>query len=88
MAIDLEANEQAMWDNADFEEVGSVAKARAYITAATRYINHTPESASDQGSSLSINKASIRENIRRAQAFIAANSRRQVRFLGPGGSFR
>ena len=72
---------------ADFEEVGSVARAKLFITAAKRWLILRPESASNQSSSLSIGKDSVQELMRRAQDYVAANGttsgggRNSVRFL-------
>lgn len=74
-------------DNADFEEVGSVAKARAFITAATKYLILKPTSQSNQSSSLSWDNNQIQTLQARARDFVAARSNR-VRFLGVGTDFR
>lgn len=83
----------ALWDNGDFEEVGSVAKAKAYITAATRWLALEPASQSDQGSSLSFAPAQVERLMQRARAFVAANSNSSsintgVRFLSASSGFR
>lgn len=77
-----------MVDNADFEESGSVAKARAFATAATKYLILKPTSQSNQSSSLSWDNNQIQALIARARDYIAANSTSKVRFLGVGDSFR
>jgi hypothetical protein len=82
---DVEAD---LVDYADFEEVGSVARARLFVTAAKRWLILRPESASNQSSSLSIGKSSVSDMLNRAQQYIAANSGGSVRFLGPGRGFR
>lgn len=74
-------------DNADFEESGSVAKARAFVTAATKYLILKPTSQSNQSSSLSWDNNQIKDLLARARDFVAANSSR-VRFLGVGTDFR
>ena len=51
MAATIDEILDALSDNADFEEVGSVARARSFITAARRFLS-LPSSQSDQGSSL------------------------------------
>lgn len=63
----------ALHDNADFEETGSVAKARAYITAAVRFLSLEPMNQSDQGSSLQYAAQQINDQLKRARAFVAAN---------------
>lgn len=83
----------ALDTNADFEETGSVTKAKAFITAATRYLVLSPNSQSDQGSSLTINAAQIEALLQRARAFVAASSSSsastsKVRFLSASEGFR
>jgi hypothetical protein len=81
---DIEAD---LIEYADFEEVGSVARAKLFITAAKRWLILRPESASNQSSSLSIGKDSVQELMRRAKDYVAANGttsgggRNSVRFL-------
>ena len=88
---DIEAD---LIDYADFEEVGSVSRARSFITAAKRWLILRAESASNQSSSLSIGKSFVETMLKRAQDFVAANDtvagggRGSVRFLGAGRSFR
>lgn len=88
---DIEAD---LLDYADFEEVGSVARARLFITAAKRWLILRAESASNQSSSLSIGKSFVETMLKRGQDFVAANDtvasggRGGVRFLGVGSSFR
>jgi len=79
----------ALQDNADFEEVGSVAKAKAFVTAAREYLILAPNTAADQGSSMSINADHIERQLQRAQTYIAANAGGGgVRFLGVSRTFR
>jgi hypothetical protein len=88
---DIEAD---LLDYADFEEVGSVARARMFITAANRWLILRAESASNQSSSLSIGKSFVDTMAKRARDYVAANAatsgggRGGVRFLGVGSSFR
>lgn len=72
----LESVEETLLDNADFEEVGSVSKAKAFVTAANRWMILSPESSSNQSSSLSMNKASVETLKARALAFIQVNDKR------------
>lgn len=80
----------ALSDNADFEEARSLAKAKAFVTAAKRFLIIAPQSASDQGSSQTFSVAQIENMMRDAQAFVASSSSPNggVRFLGVGGGFR
>jgi hypothetical protein len=83
----------ALLDNADFEAENSVAKARAFITAANRFLIMTPASQSDKGSSLSMGLAEIRNLLTAARSFVnqadtnsASTSR--VRFLSAKTGWR
>lgn len=72
-------------DNADFEEAASLTKAKAFVTAAKRYLILAPASSSDQGSSLSINASQVHEMLRRAQSYVAVaggSSGSSVRYIG------
>jgi hypothetical protein len=87
---DIEAD---LLDYADFEEVASVARARLFITAAKRWLILRPESASNEGSSLSMSKSVVMDMLKRAQDYVASNdgagsSGGRVRFLGVGSNFR
>jgi hypothetical protein len=75
--------QNAILDNADFEEVGSVAKAKLFATAARRWLILRPQSASHQGNSLTLNAQYVNEMLARAQAYITANSNNSgTTFLG------
>lgn len=74
MAATFDQVADAYLDNADFEESGSVAKAKAFVTACVRLLVLLPSSASDQGSSQAFDQKEIQANKQRAQAFIAANA--------------
>jgi len=88
---DIEAN---LLLYADFEEVASVSRANLFITAAKRWLILRAESASNQGSSLSLGKSFVESMMKRAQDYVAGNANAgsggnaRVRFLGIGGSFR
>lgn len=79
-------------DNADFEASSSVEKARAFITAATRYLVLMPASQSDKGSSLSMSVAEVRMLMDRATNFVnqsvVSASNPSVRFLTCAEGFR
>lgn len=89
--LDIESD---LLEYADFEEVGSVARARSFITAANRWLILTAEASSNQSSSLSIGKSFVSEMLKRAQDYVATNATASsgavsnVRFLGVGSSFR
>lgn len=83
--MDIGEIEDDLIEYADFEEVGSVGRARLFVTAAKRWLILRPESASDQGSSLSMSKSVVEGLLKRAQNYVAANaaagSGGRVRFL-------
>jgi hypothetical protein len=83
--------QDALIENADFEEVASVTKAKAFITAAKRYFILAPNSSSKEGASLSLNIQQVENLMRRAQDYVRANdtannssARPRVNFLGVG----
>ena len=83
---DIEAD---LLDYADFEQVGSVSRAQSFVTAANRWLILKADSASNQSSSMTIGKNYVSDMLKRAQAFVTANSSTGgVRFLQPGGFFR
>jgi hypothetical protein len=77
-------------DNADFEQSTSVSKAQAFITAAVRYFILTPQSQSDQGSSMAISTTQIENLLNRARNFVALNQTvsSNVKFLSVSEGFR
>lgn len=94
MALVIADIEADLLEYADFEEVGSVSRARLFITAAKRWLILRPESASNQSSSMSMSKSVVADLLQRAQNYVSANASTTsgasggVRFLGVGGSFR
>lgn len=83
---DIEAD---LLDYADFEEVGSVSRARSFITAANRWLILRADSASNQSSSMTIGKSFVENMQKRAQAYVAKNtSAGTTRFLQVGSFFR
>lgn len=79
-------------DYSDFEETGSVTRARSFITAAIRFLQQ-PSASADQGSSLGYTPAAIQEQLRIARAFVRANqasssANSSVRFLTTRQGFR
>lgn len=76
---------------ADFEEVGSASRAKSFVTAAKRYLLISPNTQSDQGSSLTISADQIQNLLRRAEQYVDRNSRNSgagVRFLSAAEGFR
>jgi hypothetical protein len=93
MAETFDTIQAALIEYSDYEEVGSVARAKQYITAAKRWLALVAGSASNQGSSLTFNVAQIEAMKDQAIAWVAANDTQRngsgrVRFLGAGSSFR
>jgi hypothetical protein len=91
--FDLEDIENDVLTYADWEEQGSVSRARSFITAANRWCILRADSASNQGSSLSTNKQWVMNMLARAQSFVAAAdtasaSKSRVRFLSVNQGFR
>jgi len=60
-------------DNADFEEVGSVSKAKSFETAAKRWLITAPSSTSKADASLSMNSQQVYDLMLRARHFISVN---------------
>ena len=92
MAATIDEILDALSDNADFEEVGSVARARSFITAARRFLS-LPSSQSDQGSSLVYTPQVVQQEMAIARQYVAANqtptaATSQVRFLSASEGFR
>lgn len=80
-------------DYSDYEEVGSVSRAKSFITAAVRFLA-LPANEADQGSSAGYSMASVEKLLQHARAYVKANdtstSNRSssVRFLTADGGFR
>ena len=92
MAATIDEILDALSDNADFEEVGSVARARSFITAARRFLS-LPSSQSDQGSSLGYTPQVVQQEMAIARQYVAANqtptaATSQVHFLSAAEGFR
>lgn len=93
MAVTIDTVIDNLLDNADFEEAASVTKARAFITAATQFLILSPQSQSDQGSSLTMSVAQIENLLKRARGYVEKNatdsaSSTRVRFLTAAEGFR
>jgi hypothetical protein len=90
MAATIDEVIDALLDNADFEAVLSVSKAQLFATAAKRFLILSPQSQSDQGSSLSMSPQTIEHLMNRALEFIQVNRTHSgvVRFLSVSEGFR
>lgn len=73
MQFTLTEIDEGLEENADFEEVASTAKALAFITWMNRWLIRRPDSASNQSSSMSMNKPAMLDLLKRARAYVAAN---------------
>jgi hypothetical protein len=77
---------------ADFEEVGDVSRAKAYITWGNRWLQRVAESGGNGGSNVSMSKSLVLDLLKRARAYVAANDTAAnasgVRFLGLEGFTR
>jgi hypothetical protein len=82
--------EQTILDNADWHETGSVSKAKAFATAIDRLLFLSPESSSDQGTSISLGRGVWEARRDAALRFIAAASpgSSSTLHLGVGLQFR
>ena len=90
---DLSTVENDLLDYSDFEEQGSISRAKSYITAANRWLTLVAGSASNQGSSLTRNVQQVQQMIARAQSFVAAKdtasaAKSRVRYLSVNQGFR
>ena len=68
-------------DNANYAEVASVAKARAFVTACRILLRRVPGRMSTAGDSLDLNASLIRAEMADAKNFIAANRAGSVRHV-------
>lgn len=85
--------EQDLVTYLDFEEVGSVERAKLCITACNRWMVLRPQSAGSQGHSMTMSVQQVADILSRAHAYVAARSpvtsgNSRVRFLGVGSYFR
>jgi hypothetical protein len=79
-------------DYADFEEVGSLSRAKTFITAAKRFLIANPASQGDQGSSISMSVTQIENLLKRAMDYVSAtdtsSANSRVTHLHVGRGFR
>lgn len=69
----LDEVKSALNEYADWEEVGSVSRAKSYVTAARRWFQMQADSASNQSSSAQVDKQWVSAAVDRALAFIAVS---------------
>lgn len=60
-------------DNASYEEDGSVAKCKSFITACTILIRRTPKRAGTRESDMETSIEEVRKALERAREWLAAN---------------
>lgn len=77
MTIEWDDVNDALLEYSDYRETGSLSRAKAYVTAATRWLAFAG-SSSNQGSSLSMNVQQIADELKEAKAFVAANTAGQA----------
>lgn len=75
--------EAAYDDNASYAEDGSVAKAKAFITACRMLIRRLPAEAGTRESHVRLNPDLIRKEMEAAQAFVSANDTGSSGSAGP-----
>jgi len=83
----IDTVEQALLDNADYDTTGSVTKARLFVTAARQWLILSPQSSSNQSSSMSWDTATISSMLEAANNFISVNSG-SVKHLAVSRRFR
>lgn len=90
--MDADLLMEDMLDLMDWEETRSVARARQFITSASRLLALRPVSSSFKSSSMAFDFATITEMIKRAQSFVAATDpvagRGFTKVLGVSQRFR
>lgn len=89
----IESIEADLLEYADYESVRSVPRAKLFVTAANRWLILSPQSSSNQSSSLTFDTGAVQAMLARAQRFVAANETSNgttgnTRFLGVGVDFR
>lgn len=76
-AIDIQAVANAYFDNADYDEAGSVTKAKAFQTACVRLIGLRPQllQKGGQGANLhaQFNVSELRFQLQRVDSWLSAN---------------
>jgi len=73
----------------DYEETGSLSKAKTVVTIVNKLIVRRPQSSGRDGSSISYDVNQLRQLRDEARAYVSAKSRGSaVRFLGPAQGFR
>lgn len=86
--------EEALNDYADYAEVGSVSRAKTFVTACKRWLFLAAGQSNNESSGMSRNVSEINEMRRSAESYIAVNDTVRngqpgsVRFLGASGGFR
>jgi len=69
----LASIQQTLLDNADYSVEGSVAKAKAFVTAATQMLIVLPQSSANQATSVAYSVDQIRQLKNEAEEWLAAN---------------
>lgn len=69
----LETILQAYHDNADYEEMAEVAKAKAFVTACRRLLTTLPAESGTRESNVRIDTKLVAEQLKAATDWVAAN---------------
>jgi len=73
VAQTLESCHAAYGEFADYDKVGSVARAREFIVACRRLLLLLPKSANHAGAQLSLNPEEVSKALDKAQSWVAVN---------------
>lgn len=88
----LDEIEAEMFSNDDFAETGSVAKAKAFASAARLWLRKVPSATSSNGRSMALNVSAVERDLQRAYQYINvagdANANGGVKILGVSSTFR
>ena len=71
--IDVDQIKTDLVTYADFEEQGSVSRAKSFVTAAKRWLVLTPQMAGSDGRTLTMSHSEVSKLLTRAQNYVDAN---------------
>lgn len=77
----LDDVEQTLLDNADYVETQSLAKAKAFVSAATRWLIMRPLNASAEGRNVAFNVQQVQAMKDNAEQFVEQSQTGGVRFI-------
>lgn len=73
MSINYDAIVEAYHDNADYAETGSIAKARAFVTACRRLLVLQPSESANRETTTRFDMKLIQQELEMARQWLAAN---------------